>query len=402
MICHHEREPSSAPERRPDVEGLPRFGPPETRAEREARLIAEIQTFVTMTKEQRIAGSLGRDELANLGGSIDRLVRIRNIQIEGLAWYCRKHSNVEVVIPIYALILWMCDAGPSGTCYLSVSRIAEFYGRHENTVSAAIKRLVDRGMLHEQKRIGQPSIYWPVYGESTDVGSNLHIFVKALAPPSIKKAGRPRKASGAAAEIPPQRACGGNSGNTPTTQAELPPQPCTVDDSSLSLCGRDARAASDCWFDDEGRVQVANGFKDELLELAGGDEVELRRLLDIAGGFVGTEVNPLRRRNCIRSSVTKELADRQQRDRRYQQTVASRGRQAPSSSKAGALVGIRNDATGAPFDPRVMAAGWWDKQVQQHLVTGGRWPAEYGPPPGQPGFLGPESALRETQREAAS
>ena len=43
-----------------------------------------------------------------------------------------------------------------------------------------------------------------------------------------------------------------------------------------------------CWFDDEGRLHVANGFKSELLEAVNGDEIRLQDELARAAPWVGT------------------------------------------------------------------------------------------------------------------
>jgi hypothetical protein len=43
-----------------------------------------------------------------------------------------------------------------------------------------------------------------------------------------------------------------------------------------------------CWFDPDGRLQVANGFGAEMLEVVSGDEIRLRKELDLAGPWVGT------------------------------------------------------------------------------------------------------------------
>lgn len=74
-----------------------------------------------------------------------------------------------------------------------------------------------------------------------------------------------------------------------------------------------------CWFDNEARLQTANGFKVELLELVGGDETRLRSELDKAAGFVGVNTKGPQLVAKVRSSITKSME----------------GKARPSSDKAG-------------------------------------------------------------------
>ena len=59
-----------------------------------------------------------------------------------------------------------------------------------------------------------------------------------------------------------------------------------------------------CWFDDEARLQVANGFKADLLAAVGGDEIRLREELDKAAGYVGVNTKGPQLMAKVRSRVT--------------------------------------------------------------------------------------------------
>ena len=65
-----------------------------------------------------------------------------------------------------------------------------------------------------------------------------------------------------------------------------------------------------CWFDDDARLQVANGFKVELLETIGGDEIRLREALDEAAGWVGVNVRGPQLTAKVRSQITKQVKGR--------------------------------------------------------------------------------------------
>lgn len=64
--------------------------------------------------------------------------------------------------------------------------------------------------------------------------------------------------------------------------------------------------APSAWFDKEGRLQVANGFRVGLLEMVGGDESRLREELDEAGGWVGTGLTGLQLLAKVRSRIVSQ------------------------------------------------------------------------------------------------
>lgn len=64
---------------------------------------------------------------------------------------------------------------------------------------------------------------------------------------------------------------------------------------------------SSCWFDDDARLQVANGFKAELLDAVGGDELKLRDELNEAGGWVGVQVRGPQLIAKVRSQINRQI-----------------------------------------------------------------------------------------------
>ena len=88
------------------------------------------------------------------------------------------------------------------------------------------------------------------------------------------------------------------------------------------------RAQSDsCWFTEEGRLMVANGFKAELVEIVGGDEAKLRRVLDKAAGTVPIDLRGASLLKNVRSAVVKN-ADWTAQDERKVRAVERRGQPA--------------------------------------------------------------------------
>ena len=63
-----------------------------------------------------------------------------------------------------------------------------------------------------------------------------------------------------------------------------------------------------CWFDPaDARLHVANGFKTELLDAVGGDEIRLRLELDKAAGWIGVNVRGPQLLAKVRSRVVEQV-----------------------------------------------------------------------------------------------
>jgi hypothetical protein len=77
----------------------------------------------------------------------------------------------------------------------------------------------------------------------------------------------------------------------------------------------------DCWFDENDRLQVANGFEVELLKITGDGE-RLRIELDSAMRFVGPNTPGTVLRSKVLGQVQSQIADKRDRDARYERAAA--------------------------------------------------------------------------------
>lgn len=89
-----------------------------------------------------------------------------------------------------------------------------------------------------------------------------------------------------------------------------------------------------CWFDDTGRLHVANGFKAELLERVAGDERKLRTTLDKCALKIGIDMRGAVLLKNVRASFTKE-AEWTGQDERKTQAIEGRGGARPSALSGG-------------------------------------------------------------------
>lgn len=79
----------------------------------------------------------------------------------------------------------------------------------------------------------------------------------------------------------------------------------------------------DVWFDGDDRLQVANGFEAELLEIVGGRD-QLRIELDCATERIGPKTPGTVLKAKVRGQIQKQLAIRRDQDRRYAEGAAKR------------------------------------------------------------------------------
>jgi len=333
---------------------------PQNPAEREAVIAAGIAAWKLKTKQERLRDSFSRAELMALR-DIERLLVRDNTIVDSLAVRCAMHPKDDVTNAVAVIMVLLSDNAQYGAAYMSIPRLGKLLSRHPNTIRRALDRLVDEGIFTKEERTGTSTLYVPVSSKTFAATGGFYKIINLHAP-APKKGGRPRKSPpveviDVAENPPPSMECGGISGgeNPPPSGAESPLHACSVDESSndselskrrgnararqLSLADWGKRpnpihaaADADCWFDDQGRVQVANEFRDELLALVGGNEAMMRELLDIAAKYVGVDVRPANRKNGIRGSFTKEIAMRRE--------AANKGRDAGrsrSSSNAGAI-----------------------------------------------------------------
>jgi len=79
----------------------------------------------------------------------------------------------------------------------------------------------------------------------------------------------------------------------------------------------------DVWFDGDDRLQVANGFEAELLEIVGGRD-QLRIELDCATERIGPKTPGTVLKAKVRGQIQRQLAIRRDQDRRYAEGAAKR------------------------------------------------------------------------------
>lgn len=95
----------------------------------------------------------------------------------------------------------------------------------------------------------------------------------------------------------------------------------------------------DVWFDGDDRLQVGNGFRAELLAMTGGEDA-LRVELDRAAEWIGPKTPPTVLKSKVRGRVQTQIAERQDKDRRYEKAVTRNassqhgGQSTPSSKKS--------------------------------------------------------------------
>ncbi len=150
----------------------------------------------------------------------------------------------------------------------------------------------------------------------------------------------------------------------------------------------DAAAQKNCWFDDAGRLQVANGFRIDLLKLVSGNEDKLRLVLDEIGPYVPIDFRPVDRLRKVRSSVTRQL-------RFHEYDLSRHAGKTPATPPTR----VRNSREDDPLreDPH-----WWQRRCSEAFGKDNKgWNAtRLGPPPGEPGSFVPPAVQRLYNHEA--
>ena len=79
---------------------------------------------------------------------------------------------------------------------------------------------------------------------------------------------------------------------------------------------------ADVWFDGDDRLQVGNGFRTELLQLAGGED-QLRIELDRAAEWIGPNTPPQVMKTKVRGRIQTQISERHDRDKRYERAKSA-------------------------------------------------------------------------------
>lgn len=98
---------------------------------------------------------------------------------------------------------------------------------------------------------------------------------------------------------------------------EGPSQPWSKKD-PFQLNRWQAKAQEDVWFDDEGMLQVANGFKADLENILE-DPAKLRPALNKAAGWVGVGEPPAQLKIKVRAQIQKQTDDASEQRNRFEQ-----------------------------------------------------------------------------------
>ena len=181
-----------------------------------AEWIAEISRCVGLIREQRKAGAMASQEIADLDGG-GRLVFQRQAIIEGSATLCRAHPNMDCTAAVYTLLIFYTDNN-AGCCTISIPRWAKLLSRHEDNIRRALKTLVELGLVGKEALDGKPTRYWPISDRNlaNRIGS-ITWFLDSLAP--TRPPGHPtttRKEEvavcGTVVPFPGKTPCGGTGG----------------------------------------------------------------------------------------------------------------------------------------------------------------------------------------------
>jgi hypothetical protein len=92
-------------------------------------------------------------------------------------------------------------------------------------------------------------------------------------------------------------------------------------------------------FDGADRLQVRNGFKSELLRLAGGED-QLRIELDRAAEWIGPKTPPQIMKSKVRGRVQSQVSERKDRDRRYEMAKTDNSKKSNDAPKDGEHNGV--------------------------------------------------------------
>ena len=172
---------------------------------------------------------LSREEIAGMA-AFDRVDAHRKAYLLGLAQYYRAHPRADVVMGVYAIVMFMSD-NDKGVCTMGQAKIAQILNRSRQTVVQAMQKLQDAGLVHAEmgKAQSHPSIPRTV----TDQYNHLVWALDAIitAPKEEKKSGQniaglqrgPVRSSGQAEPVRPNGQVG--EGVRSNGQATCPLEP---------------------------------------------------------------------------------------------------------------------------------------------------------------------------------
>ena len=145
-------------------------------------------------------GGRTRSEIGEMPGLL-RIIALRQSEVSGVVAYYATHPHAEPAPGILVLITAFSD-NSVGACSISLDRIALLLRRDRRTISAALSRLKDAGLVASEAVSGRPNLLNPYVHESFGQSKDpLTLILDAWAPRQpAKPVGRPRKQPD---EIPP-------------------------------------------------------------------------------------------------------------------------------------------------------------------------------------------------------
>lgn len=125
---------------------------------RRSRFIQELTNFAN---ERRASEALTASQLGALDG-LGRLAAQRQSLLDNFSQFYRDNPRADPAPAILLLITYYSDNN-DGLCGLSLARIAGFLHRDVRRISAAIKRLIEAKLVHQERRGDgtNTSLYYP-------------------------------------------------------------------------------------------------------------------------------------------------------------------------------------------------------------------------------------------------
>jgi hypothetical protein len=130
---------------------------------------------------KRLDEALSRAELGQLEG-LQRVLALRNGLIANCVRHCRQNPGADATLAVLTLITFMADNN-DGICRLSVTRMAQVFGRSERTIYRCIAGLEESGLIGVARNgpKGSSNCYWPTIPAGlAEVGASIVWFADAL------------------------------------------------------------------------------------------------------------------------------------------------------------------------------------------------------------------------------
>lgn len=252
------------------------------------------------------------------------------------------NSSLSTAEKFIAIIHGRQIARRNGESYLSRAKAQTQASVSDNTYQRAMPAV--RVVLQDERQKGKATVWRPRPDITSASIEEAILAMRGEADPTPKPSPKSIPQNGAyPAESAPKRGIGspqngvgvypkmvGHKDQFKDITKDSPPTPSHAqmprggtrrDPFGLNPMTRAIR--NDVWFDESCRIQVGNGFKAELLELTGSEE-RLRIELDRAGEWIGPNTPEIVMMSKVRGRVQSQMAERKDRDERYQRAANSK------------------------------------------------------------------------------